>query len=84
MAGCKSPRLGFPRGEGEIFFLDILFNRMSVIGVYRQLRLNADAPLAYQAAGDCSWVQQKLWRTPLMKGSAGIFQGEHENVSLYD
>jgi uncharacterized protein len=25
-AGCKSPRPGFPRGEGENFFLDIPFH----------------------------------------------------------
>src|SRR5216684_1579209 len=31
-AGCKSPRPGSREGRGENFFLDILFNRMSVKG----------------------------------------------------
>jgi hypothetical protein len=34
-AGCQPPRL--PRGEGKEFFLDILFHRMSAIGMFQQL-----------------------------------------------
>jgi hypothetical protein len=36
-AGCKSPRTWFPRGEGENFFLDILFYRMSEIADFVNL-----------------------------------------------
>jgi hypothetical protein len=37
-AGCKSPHPHLPEGRGEVFFLDILFHRMSVIEILRQLR----------------------------------------------
>ena len=36
-AGCKSQRLRIPRGQGEEFFLDILFHRMSEIARYASL-----------------------------------------------
>src|ERR1022692_1917651 len=35
-AGCKSPYPHLPEGRGEAFFLDILFHRMSAIGILRQ------------------------------------------------
>jgi hypothetical protein len=37
-AGCKSPHPHLSEGPGEVFFLHILFHRMSVIGMLRQLR----------------------------------------------
>jgi hypothetical protein len=33
-AGCKSPALASREGTGETFFLDILFHRMSVMGIF--------------------------------------------------
>jgi len=36
-AGCKSPALASREGTGETFFLDILFHRMSEIGMLQQL-----------------------------------------------
>jgi hypothetical protein len=38
-AGCKSPALASREGTGETFFLDILFHRMSEMGIFRQLTL---------------------------------------------
>ncbi|MGA8312701.1 MAG: hypothetical protein WB755_21910 [Terriglobales bacterium] len=35
-AGCKSPALASREGTGEIFFLDILFHRMSEIAMLQQ------------------------------------------------
>src|ERR1035437_1481412 len=35
-AGCKSPYPHLPEGRGEAFLLDILFHRMSDIGILQQ------------------------------------------------
>src|ERR1039457_4602195 len=35
-AGCKSPHPHLSEGRGEVFFLDILFHRMSGIAIFRQ------------------------------------------------
>src|ERR1039458_8526766 len=43
-AGCKSPYPHLPEGRGEAFFLDILFHRMSDIGILRQLTMGARFP----------------------------------------
>src|ERR1700690_530936 len=37
-AGCKSPHPHLSEGRGEVFFLDILFHRMSVMAIFHQLR----------------------------------------------
>jgi hypothetical protein len=44
-AGCKSPALASREGTGEIFFLDILFHRMSVLAIFQRL---TDSRAAYQ------------------------------------
>ena len=36
-AGCKSPHPHLSEGRGEVFFLDILFYRMSVMAMFHQL-----------------------------------------------
>src|ERR1039458_2847381 len=38
-AGCKSPLPHLPEGRGDAFSLDILFHRMSVIAIFRQLSI---------------------------------------------
>ena len=40
-AGCKSPHLHLSEGRGEVFFLDILFYRMSDIAIFHQLTRNS-------------------------------------------
>ena len=35
-AGCKSPHPHLSEGRGEVFFLDILFHRMSVMAMFHQ------------------------------------------------
>jgi hypothetical protein len=37
-AGCQSRHPHLSEGRGAVFFLDILFHRMSVIGIFRQQR----------------------------------------------
>jgi hypothetical protein len=41
-AGCKSPHPHLSEGRGEVFFLDILFHRMNVIEIFRQLSSSLD------------------------------------------
>src|SRR5271154_7361869 len=41
-AGCKSPHPHLSEGQGEVFFLDILFHRMSEIAILRQLLFARD------------------------------------------
>src|SRR5271167_3733294 len=36
-AGCKSPHPHLSEGRGEVFFLDILFHRKSVMAWFRKL-----------------------------------------------
>src|SRR5438876_11659770 len=50
-AGCKSPRPHLSEGRGESFFLDILFNRMSVMAMFRQLSRINDRDSSATAAG---------------------------------
>jgi hypothetical protein len=73
-AGCKSPRPHLSEGRGEVFFLDILFHRMSVIGMFQQLcaiTLISGYPAHYwvlvlnsEAAGAASHGVSLKHRTP--------------------
>jgi hypothetical protein len=54
-AGCKSPHPHLSEGRGEVFFLDILFYRMSVIEIFRQMLYVAKENSArHHLAGDFS------------------------------
>jgi hypothetical protein len=45
-AGCKSPHPHLPEGRGEVFFLDILFHRISVMAMFHQLRVVSNCRFA--------------------------------------
>ena len=49
-AGCKSPHPHLSEGRGEVFFLDILFHRMSVTACSRQLIALCDT------CGTCTFI----------------------------